>query len=94
MSYGIRDCEHDWVKRTDGYEEQCMPAVCVKCGAFGCYCDALRDVFGREERDKKIRDMETRGVAGDADTSGQWVNPYVKLKNGDLRKMLVEASKT
>ncbi len=37
------DCQHDWVHRKDGYEEQCSPAICRKCGKYGCFCDFKRD---------------------------------------------------
>lgn len=35
-------CEHDWVLRIDGHEEGCSPAICTKCGLYGCWCDAIR----------------------------------------------------
>ncbi len=32
------NCPHIWVHRTDGYEEQCTPAICIICGTYGCIC--------------------------------------------------------
>lgn len=34
------ECDHVWVARLDGCEEQCGPAICQVCGKYGCYCDA------------------------------------------------------
>lgn len=39
IRYGNKDCDHKFVHRKDGYEEGCCPAICKKCGAFGCACD-------------------------------------------------------
>jgi hypothetical protein len=36
--------KHDWVLRTDDYQEQCTPAICAKCGKYGCLCDVRRDL--------------------------------------------------
>ena len=38
------NCNHFWVARKDGYEEQCAPAICLICGEYGCYC-RLRDTL-------------------------------------------------
>ncbi len=43
-------CNHFWVERTDGYEEQCGAAICNKCGKYGCYCDAQ---YGRMTEERK-----------------------------------------
>ncbi|HOK20681.1 MAG TPA: hypothetical protein PLX73_00950 [Candidatus Paceibacterota bacterium] len=40
--YGRKNCHHEWAIRADGYEEYCTPVICIKCGAFGCLCDARR----------------------------------------------------
>lgn len=78
IRYGRTDCNHDWVYRKFGYEEQCAPIVCTICGAFGCACDdlglRLSDGSFNEE---KWDDMRRREVAGNANTSGRWNNPYV-----------------
>jgi len=34
----MTNCNHFWVARDDGYEEQCRPAICLYCGEYGCYC--------------------------------------------------------
>ena len=34
------ECNHEWVNRIDGYEEQSGPAICKKCGKYGCWRDA------------------------------------------------------
>jgi len=43
-------CDHKWVERLDGYEEQCGPAICNKCGLYGCCCDAKWGEMSDEER--------------------------------------------
>lgn len=43
-------CEHNWVLRTDGYEEQCIPAICTKCGMYGCACHAKFYAMSKEKR--------------------------------------------
>ena len=53
-------CEHFWVYRIDGYEEQCGAAICSKCGKYGCYCDFVNDNLTmvdnlkKQERKKRI----------------------------------------
>jgi hypothetical protein len=80
MHYGIEGCNHDWKFRTDGYVEQCIPVVCGECGAFGCYCDMLRDYQARGEELPPQEDFFSTGLAGDANPNGKWINPYVKSK--------------
>ncbi|HOV88718.1 MAG TPA: hypothetical protein PLB74_01485 [Candidatus Paceibacterota bacterium] len=41
--YGRKNCRHEWAIRADGYEEYCTPIICIKCGAFGCLCDARNE---------------------------------------------------
>ena len=36
-------CNHFWVDRKDGYEEQCSAAICIICGEYGCYCVLKRE---------------------------------------------------
>ena len=83
IRYGREGCEHDWVNRGDGWEEQCGAAVCLECGAFGCWCNALEGYYGILKDDKvgfeiKKRVMVARAVDGDANTNGKWVNPYIE----------------
>lgn len=68
--YGRKDCKHVWRYRKDGWVEECVPAVCIECGAFGCQCD-----FGDENIPKEVFFGE--GQNGDANINGKWVNPYV-----------------
>ncbi len=44
QAHELKVHKHDWVLRTDGYEEQCTPAICKKCGKYGCLCDVRRDL--------------------------------------------------
>lgn len=43
----MKQCNHFWVERKDGYEEQCTAAICLICGEYGCMCKV----------DSQIRDM-------------------------------------
>ncbi len=43
-------CPHFWVERTDGYVEQCTPAICLMCGEYGCRCSI----------DEELRTMSTQ----------------------------------
>ena len=71
VRYGRKDCIHVWRYRSDGWEEGCGPAICVECGAFGCFCDVpepkppKKVFFG----DKEV---------GKANINGKWDNPYVR----------------
>lgn len=69
--YGRERCKHDWVHRKDGYEEQCIGAICRKCGAFGCGCDVDWSMTTRKA-------FYARGVESTANIGGKWANPYVK----------------
>ena len=71
--YGRADCEHIWRYRKDGWEEGCGPAVCIRCGAFGCFCDVYKT---KPCPSKKV--FFKQGQNGDANINGCWVNPYVK----------------
>jgi hypothetical protein len=53
-------CQHDWVNRTDGYEEQCGAAICTKCGKYGCWCDVGYLKMSKEEKE----DFGKRGISG------------------------------
>ena len=56
------ECEHDWVRRLDGYEEQCGPAICRKCGKYGCYCDAKWALMDEKSKDY----FETNAINGNS----------------------------
>ncbi|PIT88569.1 MAG: hypothetical protein COU29_02200 [Candidatus Magasanikbacteria bacterium CG10_big_fil_rev_8_21_14_0_10_36_32] len=71
VRYGKSDCEHDWVFRQDGYEEGCVPIICLKCGAFGCLCNFPGPRPPAEE-------FFDRGVKSNTNSNGNWENPYVK----------------
>ena len=67
--YGDEKCRHKWRYRKDGWEEGCVPAVCIKCGAFGCQCDI--------KRKPKKEIFFGEGEKGNANINGLWKNPYV-----------------
>jgi hypothetical protein len=54
------ECEHKWVHRTDGYVEQCYPAICIKCGKYGCACDAKYADMSKEEKEE----FDNNGIPG------------------------------
>ncbi|MEK6827328.1 MAG: hypothetical protein AABX99_02475 [Nanoarchaeota archaeon] len=73
LRYGIKDCDHQLRYRSDGWEEECVPAICIKCGAFGCGCDAekagvSKEVFFKED------------YTSVSNPNGKWENPYVRAK--------------
>lgn len=75
--YGRKDCKHEWRYCPDWYVEECVPTVCIKCGALGCVCDADDSLGGYENRiPKEIFFGEQQKK--DANINGRWVNPYVK----------------
>jgi len=51
----IDQCEHVWVKREDGYEEQCGPVICIICGKYNCYCSFLRSIENLPPLIQKLR---------------------------------------
>ncbi len=57
----IMGCKHDWVHRTDGYEEQCTPAICRICGAYGCLCS-----IGHPLTQQAYDDFIRRGIPGNS----------------------------
>ena len=67
VRYGDLSCDHEFVIRKGGYEEQCLAVICKKCGAFGCTCDTPEYVFNRNEE-----------LTPDANP--QWNNPYAQKK--------------
>jgi hypothetical protein len=69
IRYGIKDCNHKWRYRKDGWEEQCIPTICIECGAFGCRCDM------KEEFPKDI--FFDEGQESNANINGKWVNSYI-----------------
>ena len=74
IRYGLKDCNHMWRYRKDGWKEQCVPMICIECGAFGCQCDmdknniVPKNIFFNE------------GLNSNANINGNWINPYVKEK--------------
>ena len=73
IRYGREDCEHIWRYRSDGWEEECVPAICIDCGAFGCGCDS-----GRARVPKEI--FFEGKYTSTSNPNGKWENPYVKKK--------------
>lgn len=69
MRYGRKDCEHEWRFRLNGEEYECIPTICIKCGAFGCKCD-MKKTVPKETFFKECQE-------GNANINGEWVNPYV-----------------
>lgn len=55
-----QQCNHKWVLRIDGYEEQCEPAICCLCGLYGCWCDAK----WREMTDEQQKAFKENGING------------------------------
>lgn len=58
--------------RSDGWEEGCVPAICKKCGAFGCACNS------QTQKDIFFSDSYT----SNANINGKWENPYVQTGEG------------
>lgn len=62
----IGECNHFWVKRKDGYEEACGPAICLLCGKYGCYCKFQKEIeilpVGLRDRRKEL--FEQLGIDG------------------------------
>ena len=75
MIYGREDCNHVWRYRKDGWEEECIPSICIKCGAFGCYCD-----FYNKENKPSDDVFFSEGENGNANINGEWINPYIGEK--------------
>ena len=69
--YGKEDCDHIWRYRKDGWEDECIPMICIECGAFACYCD----LYDKPKPEKNVFFGE--GEKGNANINGKWVNPYV-----------------
>ncbi|MEI6296232.1 MAG: hypothetical protein WCO84_01120 [bacterium] len=53
----------------NGEEYECIPTICIKCGAFGCKCD-MKKTVPKETFFKECQE-------GNANINGEWVNPYV-----------------
>ena len=68
----MENCKHNWVYRKDGYVEQCVPAICTKCGKYGCFCDfkfSNSEIYYKEGDEGKknlyLKFMEN-GINGDS----------------------------
>lgn len=68
IRYGRKNCKHEMRFRKNGWEEGCVPAICKKCGAFGCACDSdtNKELFFKE------------AMKSFDNINGKWVNPYIK----------------
>lgn len=71
MWYGRKDCNHVIRYREDGWVDYCIPAVCIECGAFGCFCEL-------NHTDISVSEFMKEGYKGNANINGKWKNPYVK----------------
>lgn len=63
----MKNCEHFWVERRDGYEEGCCPAICLTCGKYGCYCnftDDLLDLISDDEATERKKRFYDLGING------------------------------
>ncbi len=80
--YGREDCNHIWRYRKDSWEDECVPAICIVCGAFGCLCDyADLNNYSNKEFEKIKKIFFDEGVRYDANVNGKWVNPYIEKEN-------------
>lgn len=66
----MEECNHNWVHRKDGYEEQCVPAICTKCGKYSCWCDFVKsfsyfEYIGKEEGNRIRKEFFKNGINGD-----------------------------
>jgi len=81
IRYGKSDCPHTWRYRLSSFgnefEDECIPVICVDCGAFGCACDVKGYVSN------EIFFSEAQRY--NANINGKWVNPYVKEKQNELQ---------
>jgi hypothetical protein len=82
IRYGRKDCDHI-LRASNGYEEYCSAAICIKCGAMGCFCDAKRTGVSKEVFFKEKYEI-------DANINGKWENPYVEAKKKDAVKGLIK----
>jgi hypothetical protein len=82
IRYGKNDCVHEWAFRKDGYEQQCVPTICIKCGAFGCLCDALEEYNLLSMTNKEIEQVTHKILLKSYNSfdniNNRWENPYVK----------------
>jgi hypothetical protein len=81
LRYGREDCKHE-LRASTGYEEYCASAICIDCGAIGCFCDAERAGVSKEVFFEKEYEI-------DANINGKWKNPYVEKKREAEKSKLV-----
>jgi hypothetical protein len=83
LRYGREDCKHQ-LRASNGFEEYCISAICIDCGAIGCLCDAQRAGVSKGIFFEKKYEI-------DANINGKWENPYVEKRreavNGLARKV-------
>ena len=58
-------CNHFWVERKDGYEEQCGASICLVCGKYGCYCKLKISETPRNLRERRKQLFYELGINGD-----------------------------
>jgi len=79
-------CNHIWVRRKDGYEEGCCPAICLTCGRYGCYCnfsDTLLEASS-DDVDRMRKEFEDRAIDGNKHEIEKCIeknNKYIEENN-------------
>ncbi len=60
-------CNHFWVARVDGYEEQCGPAICLICGEYACECEFRKqlNLLPESLKDRRRAIFKDFGFGGD-----------------------------
>lgn len=57
-------CNHFWVERIDGYEEQCTAAICLICGEYGCHCNIKTRLMSSKMKKRRMELFKKLGFAG------------------------------
>jgi len=82
IRYGKNDCVMSGHLEKNGYEEQCVPIICIKCGAFGCLCDALEEYDLLNMSNKEIEQIThkilSKSFSSFDNINNRWENPNVK----------------
>ena len=58
------ECNHFWVKRLDGYEEQCTAAICLICGKYSCRCNLA--AVPEKLKERRLKLFNELGINGNA----------------------------